>query len=316
MTKRLKWLAIVVVVVLGLGILKDLAIKMVVTVVATQITGAPVQIRGLSVGIFRPSVRISGFRIHNPAGFPRGVMVDLPVVRLEYDLGALLQRRLHLTYAEVHLAELGLVRNAEGRLNADALRVAKGGGGDPQGGPPAPPMPMRIDTLQLTMDRVVVKDYSVGREPAIQVYDINLDKRYSNITSAQQLAVLILVEPMKAAGIRGAAIYGAALLTGVEFLPVVAAVTLTGRDSVEQVLEAGQDRVFDAAVRVLTRMGSITGRSQSDGVIHAAVQGAGVTVKLRRRSEHATSVTISARKYLIPKPAVANGVLYELTREL
>ena len=48
-----------------------------------------------------------------------------------------------------------------------------------------------------------------GKEPLVQVFDVNLkDKTYKDIQSAQQLAALIMVEAMKPTAIKGAKIYG------------------------------------------------------------------------------------------------------------
>ncbi|MDD4940241.1 MAG: hypothetical protein PHI60_08840, partial [Candidatus Omnitrophica bacterium] len=92
MKKPLKVSLIVVVSILAAAILKDFVIKSAITVVATQVTGAPVHIDGFSLGLFNQKVRISGFKMYNPKGFPRGTLAHISKINVTYDLGALLKR--------------------------------------------------------------------------------------------------------------------------------------------------------------------------------------------------------------------------------
>lgn len=314
MKKILIWLAVVIIAFFALGIIKDQVIKTALTVTASQITGAPVHIGGFSLGVFSQSVRISDFRMYNPKGFSRSVLVDLPKINVKYDLGAILRKRLHLVNLEVELRELGLEKNKVGSLNVDSLRVVKEGrkGSAKKGGQ----MPMQIDTLKLGMGKIVSKDYSGGGEPAINVYDINIHKEYKNITSAQSLAALILAEPMKSAGIRGAKIYGAAMLAGVAVLPVAAAFTFAGKDSAEQNYAVSFDEAYEKSLAVLKQMGQVDKEDKAAGVISASVNSADVTLRVTKKSENNTLVAVSARKYFLPKPELAGGILYKVSEKL
>jgi hypothetical protein len=166
------------------------------------------------------------------------------------------------------------------------------------------------------MGRIVNKDYSVEGPPLIKVYDINLNKGYKNITSAQQLAVLLVSEPLKAAGIQGLKLYGAAMLTGVAVLPVAAVFTFTGKDFTQNTLGVSFERAYDAGLKALKDAGVVKKENKGAGVISAEVDGSEVTLKLKRLSEVSTEVTISARKFGLPQPAVASGVLYRLEEKL
>ena len=175
---------------------------------------------------------------------------------------------------------------------------------------------MQIDLLNVNMGSIIWKDYSVGPEPTVKVYDVNLKKSYKDITSAQQLALLILTEPMKQAGIKGATIYGAAMLTGVGFVPVVAVATFAGKDSVEQSFDIPLERLYQTSLKVLGRIGKVIQEDRSKWLITAEANGADVVIRLKQASGRGTQITVSARKDLLPKPEVANGVLYQITQEL
>ncbi len=205
------FLIIAVIVLFVLAIAKDQIIKAAVTIGASRVVGASVHIDGMSVGLFRHVIHIKGFKIHNPSGFPSGIMIDVGKVSADYDLPAILKGDLHLSFLVLDLKEMVVIRNKEGRLNVDALRVAQKG---PTG--PEKQQAMRIDTVTLTLDQVIVKDYTISDWPAVQVFDIGIrDKTYHHIKSAEQLAALVMVESLNPTNIKDAAIYGAARVLNV-----------------------------------------------------------------------------------------------------
>ena len=314
MRKTIVVLAILSIAILSAGIIKDQIIKSVITVIATQVTGSPVHIDGFSLGVFNKSVRISGFKMYNPKGFPKAILVDLPKINVRYDPGALLKKKLHLVSVEIEIKEIGLEKNKEGKWNVDELKVVKQG--RQQAGKPSKQVPMQLDLLTLSMGRIVLKDYSSAGELIVKVYDINIRKSYKNITSVQQLAALILAEPMKAAGIQGAEIYGAAMLTGVAVLPVAVALTLMGRDSVQQDFIATFDNTYEEALGVLKQQGKITREDKSQGIIGATINSTQINVKIIKKAGNKVQVVVSARKYLLPKPEIAGGVLYRISDKL
>lgn len=314
MKKIRKILIIAVVSILALGIFKDQLIKSVVTVAATQVVGAPVHIDGLSLGVFKQSVRIKGFKIYNPPGFSKSILVDLAKINVAYDLGALFKKKLYLSLLEIGLKEMGLEKNGKGELNVDSLKVVKQGKSEEAKSPSQ--IPMQLDIVKLKIGKIVLRDYSGPREPTIKVYDINIDKSYKNITSAQQLAALILAEPMKAAGIQGAKIYGVAMLAGVAVLPVSIAATFAGTDSVREDFTVNFDRIFEVSSATLKRMGKVTREDKLTGALSAVVNAAQVSLKVTKKSDNKTEIVVSARKYFLPKPEIAGGVLYEISKKL
>ena len=315
-----KIVIILLVIIVGLfflGFIKDQIIKSVVSAVATKLTGARVSIGSFSLGIFHQSVRIREFKMYNPEGFPEGILLYSPGISVSCDLFSLLSGKLHLTLVDVDLKEIGLEKNKEGRLNVDSLRIVQQGQGRESGEKKAArPLAMRIDLLNLQMGRIVYKDYSAGKEPITRVYDINLKKSYKNITSGEQLAALILTEPMKQAGIRGAEIYGVSMLAGVAVMPVAIVATFAGKDSVSQRLEISFGSLYEISLKVLTQSGEVNKEERDRGIITALVDGASLIIKLKKLSPQATQITISARKYMLPKPEIASGVLYKISEQL
>jgi hypothetical protein len=121
---------------------------------------------------------------------------------------------------------------------------------------------------------------------------------------------------MKAAAIKNAKIYGVAMLTGVAVLPVAVAVTFIGKDSLQQIIDASFEHMYEISLEVVKHMGTITKRDASSGVIKANINGAMVALILRKGADNKTEVTISARKYMFPKLDIAGGVLYQILDKL
>jgi hypothetical protein len=205
-------------------------------------------------------------------------------------------------------------KNAEGKLNVDSLTAAQQPKEGKKEKKPQKQMAFEIDTLNLNIGKIISKDYSSGPEPSVRAFDVNIHKSYKNITSVQQLILLVLSESLKSAGIRGAAIYGAAALTGVGIVPIAVASVFTGKDSVSQDFNISPDALYNKTLGVLKRLGQVTKEEKAEGLITAVVSGANVTATISTTENNKARVNISARKYFLPKRDIADGILYELTK--
>jgi len=294
---------------LSIAIFRNLIIKSVITTAASRIAGAPVHMDGFSLNILSSTIHISGFKMYNPSGFPEGMLVSCPKIKVIYDPATLFKQKRHFLIVEIELKEMGLTKNKEGKFNVDSLKIVKGSEF-------SPPIPMQIDLLTLSIGKIVYKDYTIGTEPGVRVYDVNAQKSYKGVPNVQQLALLVLAEPMKATAIKGAAIYGAAMLTGVGALPVLAAATFIGKDSVRQIIDESFEHTYKVSLEVVERMGTVTEHGATNGTIKANINGAMVTLMLRKGEGNKTEITISARKYMFPKLDIAGGVLYQIIDKL
>ncbi len=315
MQKKIRIIILAFVFLFGFCWVRDFLIKSLIGTVATSVTGAPTRVGGLSLSIIRQSVKISNFRMYNPKGFPKDLLVDIPKMGVACNLGALITGKIHLRQLDLEIKEIGMTKNKEGKLNVDSLKIAAEKSGEKEK-KPAKQLAMRIDIVSLGMGRVVSRDYSVEGQPVVKVYDINLKKTYKNITSVQQLAALIISEPLKAAGIQGLKMYGVSMLTGVAALPVLAAFTFAGKDYAQETFNVTMERAYDAGLQAIKMAGKVKQENRASGVISAEVNGARVTLKLKKLSEKSTQVTISARKFGLPQAEIASGVMYRLSEQL
>lgn len=323
-TKKRKFIIILSIIIAFIylaSVFKDALIKSAIDAAATQLTGADVRIQSLSFAFFDSSIRVSGLQVYNPEGFPREILIDIPRIGVEYDLSALLRKNLHLPLVEIDLKELLVIKDKEGKLNINSLKFAKEKKEEPQA--PAKekapePMPMRIDVLKLNIGRVIHKDLSAGEKPVVTVYDININATYKDITNATQLISLILAESLRQTAIKGAKIYGVAAIAGVAVLPVGVASALIGQDSAKGTFQASYERAYKASSEAMDSLGDIISSDERTGIIKGRIQGADVVTRISKDDdiEKKISVIVSARKYMLPKPKVAEGLLYEISQKL
>ncbi len=292
---------------------KDQIIKLTVAAVGSAVTGTRIDIKNFSFSFLKQEVRIGGLVMHQPKESPeKGTMVELPAVNVDYDLGAMLKGKVHLYSAGISLKQIILVKDKNGKLNVDYLKVSgKQEAGKPKGKQPS----MQIDELKLDIGRLVSEDFSHGDEPFIEVYDMHIKKTYHNITSPQQLVLYILTEPMKAAGIKGAAIYGIATLAGTAILPVAAAAVFVGKDSVSQEFGVGFEKAYAASIDALGRSGKIKRQDKASGVISADIKGTDVSLEVKHLAGK-SRISVSARKLMVPRPEIAAGILYKVEKRL
>lgn len=316
MQKKIKIIILVVICLFAFSFMRDFFIKSLIGTVASSVTGSATSVGGLTLSVIKQTIKISDFRMYNPRGFPSDILIDIPKIGVTCDLGALIKGKIHLKELILEIKELGVAKNKEGRLNVDSLKISEVKPAEKKKQKPAKQLAMQIDTMNLAMGRVVSRDYSVAGAPVIKVYDINLQKTYKNIESAQQLAALIISEPLKAAGIQGLKVYAASMLTGAAALPVAAVFTFAGKDFAQASFAVTMDKAFDEGLQLLKKIGSVKRENKASGIISAESNGTDVTLKLKKLDDKTTQITVSARKLGLPQPEVASGVIYQLTDRL
>lgn len=313
--------ALLLLTILGLCAFKSQLIKAIVIKSATQTLGAKVQIDQISFSIFKRKIELKGLKVYNPPGFPDETMLDIPDVLVSnYDLPALLRGKIHLNIVRINLREAVIIRGKDKKLNVDSLKVVEQ---NKKGQNPLPPgkekfktHPLQIEHLTMNIGRVIFKDFSVVGPPTVQVFDVGIkNKVFLNIKSVEALAAVVLVEALRPTAIRNAAVYGVASLLGVAFLPAGIAAVLMGQDDAQTVVPMALEKLYSETAKFLKTIGRVTSDNRGLRTIKLAISGNSVTVKFDPRGEQ-TNILVTARKYLLPKPQVAGGVLYQILQAL
>ena len=198
MKKFLTILSVVVAVIVILLFAKDIIIKTSVEKGVEFVTGLKLNIGSLNIGILKPIADIKNLQLFNPSNFPDRTMVDMPEIYVNYDLPAIIGGKIHLPEVRLALKEFVVLKNAQGKLNLDALKsvqAQKEGKSAPQKTSGKAPQ-IKIDALKLSIGKVIYKDYSKGGAPDVKEFNINLNESYTNVDDPQALASLIVVKAL------------------------------------------------------------------------------------------------------------------------
>jgi hypothetical protein len=174
---------------------KNIIAKNAVTGGIRAVTGLEMDIDKVDVGIFNTLIDINKMKLYNPPDYTDRVMIDMPEIFVDYNLAAFLGRKAHLEEVRIDLKELTVVKNREGKLNIESLKVA-GTEEEPEKPEKEKKTDIRIDTLDLKIGRVAYKDYSRGREPTVREYSLDLHETFHNVTDLNEMGRLILVRAL------------------------------------------------------------------------------------------------------------------------
>jgi hypothetical protein len=149
-------------------------------------TGFTVEIDSLSVNPFTAKVHLKGFVVKNPAGWPEAApFVQLREFRADADLFPLLGGRLQADEVAVDVAQVTLVKNKDGVLNAVAFKEGLAGKEQPAAEQPKPAgekPKFFIKHLSMKFDKLVYADHS-GRTPAVREYNVAVNRELENVDS-------------------------------------------------------------------------------------------------------------------------------------
>lgn len=186
-------LLVIVLIVVAVILAKDIIARSALTAGVNAVTGLKLQIKGMKVGLITTLIDIEELKLFNPAGFKDKVMVDMPEIYIDYDLGAFFKRRVHLEEVRLNLKELLVVKNAQGELNLDSLKVVKEEKEEakPAEKEKAAAPEVQIDNLHLKIAKIIYKDYT--KDPVeVKEYDVNIDEQRKDIKDIKALTTWIL----------------------------------------------------------------------------------------------------------------------------
>jgi hypothetical protein len=320
-----KILMIFLVLIILIVLVKDVILRIAIQSTASNILGTEVELDSFSWGIINQTIKITGFRIQNPEGFPQEEpLLNMPELKVKYDLPELLfKQKIHIPLFILNINQMTLVKNKEGELNADALKVTQEITKEeteeekPQEEKPAKKMSMQIDELNLSLRKVVYIDYSKieNGKPEINFHDLGIkNQKFTNITSAEQLIGVVLMQGLKGAAIKGAALYGAQALLGVGFAPLAVAGIFTNKDYASDQIDMSFSKLYDRALGFLRKNGAVISEDKTTGEIKGKYEGSDITITISSLGSKKTEIKVSARKFLIPQPNTAEKFIYLLKK--
>jgi hypothetical protein len=198
MKKKLIMLGVIIfVVIVATVAMKDVVTLVIVENSVKMVTGLPIKMDKIDISLVHTTFDIEGLKLYNSPGFEDKVMFDMPRIYVDYDLPALLREEIYLTELRVHLKEFIVVKNVNGELNLDSLRtVQELHAGKKKSDTDKADKDFQIDSLELKIGKVVYKDYSKGGKPSVMEFTINIDEKFKNVSSPNQVASLIIVKAL------------------------------------------------------------------------------------------------------------------------
>lgn len=186
---------------LGLVVLRDAVAKVAVENGVRIATGLPLHIGSLHIGLRNVLVHIQDMKVGNPQGYEDKVMADIPEIYFDISVRSLLKGKIHVPAIRINLKEFLIVKNQSGKLNLNEIKGIKaqeGAAKTPAAKPEekGKPAEMRIDSLELKIDKVVFKDYSTGAAPSVSEFNIKIDEKYSDVKNFNAIVSLIVLKAM------------------------------------------------------------------------------------------------------------------------
>ncbi|HOE69310.1 MAG TPA: AsmA family protein [Candidatus Omnitrophota bacterium] len=193
-------LLIVLVLIVGLVLARNIVAKVAIEQGAAAVAGLPLEIGKLDIGLRKTYLDIENLEVGNPKGFGNEVMVDMPKILVDYNLTNILKGKLHMERIDLNLRQFTVVRGHDGRLNINSIKAVQQAKPASPGSGEAPKkevkaMPIQLDIVRLRIGKVVYIDLG-GAQPSTKEFTIGLDETYRNITEQGALVRLIVLRIM------------------------------------------------------------------------------------------------------------------------
>ena len=198
MKKPLKIFVIVVASFFVLNGLKNAFTGFVVSTAVSRAAHVPASVGSVSLQFTRARLTLKNVKLFNPRGYPEKLLLDLPEVDVQFDPASIFTGRPHFKKIKVNMKELIVIKNRDGQVNVNALKPAKTQVVESKKDrTPQKTAGIRIDELTLSIGQVVYKDYSVGRTPSTQVFDLHVQERtFRNVESLSGVVSILMFETL------------------------------------------------------------------------------------------------------------------------
>lgn len=289
--------------------------KSAVEAVIGQGLGAAVEIGTISIDLKSNILHITAFKLHNPKDFTEeAILAYVPKITGEYDPKSLfVNNKLHFTTLDLYVKTIVVIKNKKGKLNVDQLAIFKENFQE---------LPLQADRLILTADYAVYKDLSKGDLPHVETFEVNIrNAAYEGFPTVEDITTKVMAEILGRTTIRGTELLGVAVLAGAAggwsvLIPAEAVVVLSSKDSYQATFDVRYEDAYAASLEAAHELGKKVYEYKDEGMIKGYINDADVTIKVKKRQDDKTDITVSARKFYFPKLNVAGGVLYEIAHKL
>ncbi len=150
-----------------------------------RITGFPLTIESVNVGLLNGQLDVTGLKLMNPPEFEDREFVDLKKLHVDYRLGSMLAGAPHINDMLVDIDRLVIVKNTNGVSNTQKLK------GVTSSNQPSKTK-YRVDTLRIHVGNVTVRDYTHNK-PLEKKVPLDITATYRDITDSTDITRLVLM---------------------------------------------------------------------------------------------------------------------------
>ncbi len=197
MPKQLKIVLILILLsVLAAAVFRHKICRVLIEEATTRITGLNLSIEELNLDILKNSLYLRGITLHNPEEFDQPALARIEELSIKYDLLGSLGGTAHLRRVKAEVSEINIVKNEKGNSNLSSFSPNQQSG-EPAGENLAVSVSAQkpetekssrrpkflIDSLELSLDRVVFTDYAaeIGK-PAVIIFISKGPQRFKNVS--------------------------------------------------------------------------------------------------------------------------------------
>ena len=162
---------------------------------AERITGFPLTIGAVNVGLFNGQLDVENLKLMNPPDFEERQFVSLPKLHVDYRLRSMLARAPHINDMLIDIDHIVIVKNSKGDSNTQKLKSVTSSG---SGGSGKSSTRYRLDQLRIHVGTVTMKDYSRAK-PSERNVPLNVTAVYKDITDSTDITRLVLLTMMSQA---------------------------------------------------------------------------------------------------------------------
>ena len=170
----------------------------------TRVTGFPLEVESVDLGLSNTRVEVINLRLKNPVGFEDPRCLHMARLVADVDLPSLFTDRFHAEEIEVVIPEIVVVKNAAGETNLDRLSALAGDEKEKKAEEPAKELEWKCDRLHLVIGKVVFLDFTRMRDgkPKEDVWDLSVDEEFRDLTNPNQIIRIIVLKVLAGTPIR------------------------------------------------------------------------------------------------------------------
>jgi len=201
----------------------------------------PLEMESLHIGLQDALISFTNSHLYNPPTFPHDRMISCPDIYVNYNLRSALDGRVHIEELRLHVSQLTITKNKEGKINLGGLKALKRKDSPTSSDEAIRPFPepirkqFQIDKVSVKIDTVIYKNYLKAPYPKIEIFPINLVEEYDAFPNSKSLIETIVFKAITNTPFTA--------LTNIELKEVA--------DMVSGAFVSAQNRAADAAQKAL-----------------------------------------------------------------